>query len=228
MLLAMAQDIRVILVKLAERLHDMRILEGRDEPERRRFAQETLDIYAPLANRLGISWVKCELEDLALRHVMPAVYSDLRTKVEQRRKDRAGYVDEVKKQLRAKLAENDLQGECSGRPKHLYSIYRKMERQGIEFDQVYDLIAFRVIVASVRDCYAVLGVIHATWKPIAGRFKDYIAMPKPNMYQSLHTTVIGPYGERMGCRFALRRCTGWPRRGSPLTGSTRRAAPPAW
>lgn len=197
MLLAMARDIRVILVKLAERLHEMRTLERRSEAEQCRIAQETLDIYAPLANRLGISWIKCELEDLALKHVLPQVYKDLRQKLDQTQQDRAGYVEEVKKQLRAKLEANGLQGEVSGRPKHLYSIYRKMERQGIEFEQVYDRVAFRIIVRTVPECYAVLGIIHASWKPIAGRFKDYIAMPKPNMYQSLHTTVIGPLGERM-------------------------------
>ncbi len=197
MLLAMASDIRVILVKLAERLHDMRTLEGRSAEEQRRIAQETLDIYAPLANRLGISWMKCELEDLSLRYVLPEVYCDLHSKVTHRRKDRAGYVEEVRKQLCDKMRENGIEGECYGRQKHLYSIWRKMQRQGIEFEQVYDLIAFRVIVGDVRDCYAMLGVIHAAWKPIASRFKDYIAMPKANLYQSLHTTVIGPYGERM-------------------------------
>jgi len=197
MLLAMASDIRVILVKLAERLHDMRTLENREAAEQRRIAQETLDIYAPLANRLGISWMKCELEDLSLRYVLPEVYADLRTKMEQQSKNRAGYVEDVRKQLCEKMRQNGIDGECYGRQKHLYSIWRKMQRQGIEFEQVYDLIAFRVIVKDVRDCYAMLGVIHAAWKPIASRFKDYIAMPKANMYQSLHTTVIGPYGERM-------------------------------
>jgi GTP pyrophosphokinase len=197
MLLAMASDIRVILVKLAERLHDMRTLESREAAEQRRIAQETLDIYAPLANRLGISWMKCELEDLSLRYVLPEVYADLRTKMEQQSKNRAGYVENVRKQLCEKMRQNGIEGECYGRQKHLYSIWRKMQRQGIEFEQVYDLIAFRVIVKDVRDCYAMLGVIHAAWKPIASRFKDYIAMPKANMYQSLHTTVIGPYGERM-------------------------------
>ncbi|MDD4458141.1 MAG: HD domain-containing protein, partial [Syntrophotalea acetylenica] len=151
MLLAMASDIRVILVKLAERLHDMRTLEGRSAEEQRRIAQETLDIYAPLANRLGISWMKCELEDLSLRYVLPEVYCDLHSKVTQRRKDRAGYVEEVRKQLCDKMRENGIEGECYGRQKHLYSIWRKMQRQGIEFEQVYDLIAFRVIVGDVRD-----------------------------------------------------------------------------
>ncbi len=197
MLLAMARDIRVVLVLLAVRLHDMRTLDRRPAAEKRRFAQETLDVYAPLANRLGISWIKCELEDLAFLHVLPEIFFELRDKVAQTVRDRAGYVEDVKKRIEEKLRSHQIAGQCYGRSKHLYSIYRKMERQGIEFEEVYDLIAFRVIVKSVQDCYAVLGIIHEAWKPIPGRFKDYIAMPKPNMYQSLHTTVIGPYSERM-------------------------------
>jgi GTP pyrophosphokinase len=197
MLLSMARDIRVVLVLLAVRLHDMRTLDRIPAAEQRRFARETLDIYAPLANRLGISWIKCELEDLAFRYVMPEIFFELKDKVAQTERDRAGYVEEVKKRIEEKLSSHQIAGQCYGRSKHLYSIYRKMERQGIEFEQVYDLIAFRVIVQTLQDCYAVLGIIHEEWKPITGRFKDYIAMPKPNMYQSLHTTVIGPYSERM-------------------------------
>lgn len=197
MLLAMARDIRVILVKLADRLHNMRTLHFQPEARQRKIAQETLDIYAPLANRLGISWIKGELEDLAFRYLQPEIFYDLVAKVAKRKKEREQYIEEVKNQIRNKLQEHDIEGEVSGRSKHLYSIYLKMERQGIDFDQVYDLIAFRIIVESVRECYAVLGMIHATWKPIPGRFKDYIAMPKANLYQSLHTTVIGPYGERV-------------------------------
>jgi len=197
MLLAMARDIRVILVKLADRLHNMRTLHFQPEARQRKIAQETLDIYAPLANRLGISWIKGELEDLAFRYLQPEIFYDLVAKVAKRKKEREQYIEEVKNQIRNKLQEHDIEGEVSGRSKHLYSISLKMERQGIDFDQVYDLIAFRIIVESVRECYAVLGMIHATWKPIPGRFKDYIAMPKANLYQSLHTTVIGPYGERV-------------------------------
>ena len=197
MLLAMARDIRVILVKLADRLHNMRTLNFQPEARQRRIAQETLDIYAPLANRLGISWVKGEMEDLAFRYLKPEIFYDLVTKVAKKKREREKYIEEVRKEITGKLKENGIQGEISGRSKHLYSIYLKMERQGIDFDQVYDLIAFRIIVPSIRECYAVLGIIHSTWKPIPGRFKDYIAMPKANMYQSLHSTVIGPYGERM-------------------------------
>jgi len=197
MLLAMARDIRVILVKLADRLHNMRTLEFQPESRRRKIAQETLDIYAPLANRLGISWLKSELEDLSFRYLHPETFRDLASKVAKRRKERQKYVDDVKKSIQEKLGEQGIIGDVSGRSKHLYSIFLKMERQGIDFDQVYDLIAFRILVESIRECYAVLGIIHSTWKPIPGRFKDYIAMPKANMYQSLHTTVIGPFGERM-------------------------------
>ncbi len=197
MLLAMARDIRVILVKLADRLHNMRTLGYQPEARQRKIAQETLDIYAPLANRMGISWIKSELEDLSFRYLHPDLFYDMVGKVAKKKKEREKYIEEVRKQIQEKLNEHGIQGEISGRSKHLYSIYLKMERQGIDFDQVFDLIAFRLIVDSVRDCYAVLGIIHSAWKPIPGRFKDYIAMPKANMYQSLHTTVIGPYGERM-------------------------------
>jgi GTP diphosphokinase / guanosine-3',5'-bis(diphosphate) 3'-diphosphatase len=204
MLLAMARDIRVILVKLADRLHNMRTLNFQPEDRRRRIAQETLDIYAPLANRMGISWVKSELEDLAFRYLLPDVFYDLANKVFKKKKEREKYIEEVKKTIRTKLADQSIEADIAGRSKHLYSIYLKMERQGIDFEQVYDLIAFRVLVESVRDCYAVLGMIHSAWKPIPGRFKDYIAMPKANMYQSLHTTVIGPYGERMEVQIRTR------------------------
>jgi len=197
MLLAMARDIRVILVKLADRLHNMRTLDHHSPERQHRIAGETLDIYAPLANRLGISWIKSELEDLSFRYHRPEIFYDLARKVAKRKKEREKYIAEVKKYISGRLVEQGIKGDISGRSKHIYSIYLKMERQGIDFDQVYDLTAFRVIVESVRDCYAVLGIIHSTWKPIPGRFKDYIAMPKANMYQSLHTTVIGPYGERM-------------------------------
>ncbi len=197
MLLAMARDIRVIMVKLADRLHNMRTLDFQPAERQHKIAQETLEIFAPLANRLGISWLKSELEDLSFRYLEPEVYNDLAEKVAKKKRERETYIEDVKKQITAKLAEHDIGGEISGRYKHLYSIYTKMQRQGIDFEQVYDVVAFRILVDNIRDCYAVLGIIHAAWKPVPGRFKDYIAMPKANMYQSLHTTVIGPFGERM-------------------------------
>jgi GTP pyrophosphokinase len=197
MLLAMARDIRVILVKLADRLHNMRTLGSQDMSRRKLIAQETLDIYAPLANRMGISWIKSELENLSFCYLFPEVYAELSHKLEQQKKAHGKYVDAVEKQLLKLLAESGIEGKISGRSKHLYSVYQKMQRQGIPFEEVHDLVAFRILVDSVRDCYAALGMVHATWKPIPGRFKDYIAMPKANMYQSLHTTVMGPKGERM-------------------------------
>jgi GTP pyrophosphokinase len=197
MMLAMARDIRVVLVKLADRLHNMRTLGLQPAERQRSFAQETLDIFAPLANRLGISWLKSELEDLSFRYTRPEAYADLDERVTRRLAERARYIDETKRSLTVKLAEAGIEGQISGRSKHLYSLYNKMQRQGVELDQIFDLVAFRVLVKTVRDCYGVLGIVHAAWKPIPGRFKDYIAMPKSNMYQSLHTTVIGPFGERM-------------------------------
>ena len=197
MLLAMAVDIRVILVKLADRLHNMRTLEFQPEPKQRSIARETMDIYAPIANRLGISWVKVELEDLSFRYLHPEIYFDLVKKITLKKREREALVDEAKAIIFEKLSFYDIHCEISGRSKHLYSIYRKMEKRNVEFEEIYDLIALRILVADVRECYEVLGVIHSAWKPIPGRFKDYIAMPKGNMYQSLHTTVIGPHGDRM-------------------------------
>ncbi|MBW4054983.1 MAG: bifunctional (p)ppGpp synthetase/guanosine-3',5'-bis(diphosphate) 3'-pyrophosphohydrolase [Proteobacteria bacterium] len=197
MLLAMAIDIRVILVKLADRLHNMRTLEFQDEVKQRRIARETMDIYAPIANRLGISWVKVELEDLSFRYLHPEIYFDLVKKISQKKQEREAFVEEAKSIITEKLAFYGISGEVSGRSKHLYSIYRKMEKRNVEFEQIYDLIAVRILVDDIRECYEVLGVIHSAWKPIPGRFKDYIAMPKGNMYQSLHTTVIGPHGDRL-------------------------------
>ena len=197
MLLAMARDIRVILVKLADRLHNMRTLSHQAPDRQRRIAQETLDIYAPLANRLGISWVKCELEDLAFAALEPEAYRQIEREVARHAAERGVYIEEVKRRLEETLAKHGIQGSVQGRLKHLWSVHNKMLHQGIEFSQVHDLIAFRIIVPSVRDCYAMLGIIHSAWRPIPGRFKDYIAMPKANMYQSLHTTVMGPGGQRM-------------------------------
>jgi guanosine-3',5'-bis(diphosphate) 3'-pyrophosphohydrolase len=197
MLLAMARDIRVILIKLADRTHNMRTLDALSPERQLEIAQETLDIYAPIAHRLGIYWMKSELEDQALRFLQPEVYYQLKRAVAKRREERERYIAEVIAILRRKLAEAGIEAEVTGRPKHFYSIYQKMQQQNLHYDQIYDLIAFRIIVDTVRECYEALGVVHANWKPVPGRFKDYIALPKGNMYQSLHTTVIGPYGERM-------------------------------
>ena len=197
MLLAMANDIRVILVKLADRLHNMRTLEFQPEPKQRSIARETMDIYAPIANRLGISWIKVELEDLSFRYLNPEIYFELVRKISLKKQEREAFVEESKAIILEKLAEHGIAGEVSGRSKHLFSIYRKMEKRNVELEEIYDLIAIRILVNDLRECYEVLGVIHSSWKPIPGRFKDYIAMPKGNMYQSLHTTVIGPHGDRM-------------------------------
>ena len=197
MIIAMAQDIRVILVKLADRTHNMRTLEHMPEEKQQRIARETLDIYAPLANRLGISWIKTELEDLSLRYLKPQEYSDLLEKVNRRRKERERYIEKVVHLIEGKLQERQIEGRVSGRFKHIYSIYKKMKAQGIDFEQIHDVIAFRLIMPSVPSCYEALGLIHQLWKPVPGRFKDFIAIPKPNMYQSLHTAVIGPMNERM-------------------------------
>ncbi|MEK7802914.1 MAG: bifunctional (p)ppGpp synthetase/guanosine-3',5'-bis(diphosphate) 3'-pyrophosphohydrolase, partial [Deltaproteobacteria bacterium] len=197
MIIAMAQDIRVIMVKLADRLHNMRTLDALTPEKRIKIAQETIDIYAPIANRLGIGWIKAELEELAFYHLKQEAYKDLQEKLATEREEREKYIHEVKAIIEKRLVEYNLKAEVTGRPKHLYSIYKKMADQGTLLEHIYDVLAFRIIVDNIKECYEVLGIIHSTWKPIPGRFKDYIAIPKPNMYQSLHTSVIGPYGERM-------------------------------
>ena len=197
MILAMAKDIRVILIKLADRLHNMRTLNFLPPEKTVELAQETLDIYAPLANRLGIFWMKSELEDLSLLYLHPEIYHSLEENIASREKETEKYVQEVIEIIKSKLKDFDVKAETQGRTKHLFSIYRKMQLQNLDFDQIYDLVGFRIMVESVRVCYETLGTIHSLWKPIPGRFKDYIAMPKANMYQSLHTTVIGPGGKRI-------------------------------
>ncbi len=197
MILAMVKDIRVILIKLADRLHNMRTLKYHTPEKQAEIAQETLDIYAPLAHRLGIDWIKSELEDLAFQYLYPEIYEEIRRKIAKKEKERTRYVDEVKRTLMKKLYENHIESDVTARLKQTYSIYLKMKEQNIDFDQVYDITAFRIIVNSIKECYDVLGIIHSLWKPIPGKFKDYIGLPKENMYQSLHTTAIGPYGERI-------------------------------
>lgn len=197
MLIAMAKDIRVIIIKLADRLHNIKTLDFQPPDKREAIARETLEIYTPIANRLGMAKIKSELEDLSFKYIKPEVYEYLRAEVDKRIAQRGDYVERVKEIIKKLLADHNIQCEVSGRPKHLYSINQKMERQKISLYQIYDLIAFRIIVKSIKECYEVLGIIHSQWKPVPGRFKDYIAVPKPNMYQSLHTTVIGPEGERI-------------------------------
>ena len=195
MFLAMAKDIRVILIKLADRLHNMRTLKYMPPHKQKEKARETMDIYAPIAQRLGISKVKIELDDLSLKYLQPDVYYELVEKINLKRSERQAFIDQVVGEVRTHIEKAGIHGQIDGRIKHFFSIYKKMVNQDKTLDQIYDLFAVRIIVDSVRDCYAVLGIIHEMYKPIPGRFKDYIAMPKPNMYQSLHTTLIGPNGQ---------------------------------
>ena len=205
MLVAMSSDIRILMIKLADRLHNMRTLDYLAEDRAQRIAQETLDIYAPLAHRLGIHWMQAELEDLAFRTLEPRAAAELERRLRSKRKARGRYIEEVIGILSARLAEADLDAEVTGRLKDLASIHAKMERDSITLDEIYDVIAFRVIVdGTPADVYTALGIVHSIWRPVPGRFKDYVALPKANGYQSLHTTVIGPYGERMEVQMRTR------------------------
>ena len=195
MFLAMAKDIRVIMIKLADRLHNMRTLKYQSPEGQQRIARETQEIYSPLAQRLGISKIKVELDDLSLKYLHPEAYYDLVEKVAVRKSVREEYIQKLVEEVRQHIDNAGIEASIDGRAKHFFSIYKKMVNQGKTLDQIYDLFAIRIIVNSVRDCYAALGVIHEMYKPIPGRFKDYIAMPKPNMYQSLHTTLMGPTGQ---------------------------------
>jgi GTP pyrophosphokinase len=197
MILAMARDIRVVLIKLADRAHNIKSLESLTPEQQARIARETLDVYSPLANRLGMGWLKAELESGAFKYIHPDAYKDIAGRVEGGEAERKKYVEDLSTRIANELKSANIPGSVAGRPKHLYSIYKKMHDQGIAFEDVYDLLGIRVITDSVKNCYAFLGLIHSLWKPIPGKFKDYIAMPKPNMYQSLHTTVIGPEGKRV-------------------------------
>lgn len=197
MVVAMAKDLRVIIVKLADRMHNMRTLQYVSEEKQKKIAQETLDIYVPLANRLGINSVKSELEDLCLRFLHPDIYYRLAEKIAMKKSEREKYIKETIEFVREKLLEYSLKADVKGRPKHFYSIYKKMVARGVDFEQIQDVLAFRVIVNNITECYKGLGIIHSSFTPIPGRFKDYIAIPKVNNYQSLHTTVIGPKAERI-------------------------------
>jgi GTP diphosphokinase / guanosine-3',5'-bis(diphosphate) 3'-diphosphatase len=205
MLLAMADDIRVILIKLADRVHNMRTLQyHKSANKQRKIAKETIDIYAPIASRLGIYWVKNELENIAFQYLHPEEYESIKQLVAKDRQERENYIDTVRSFIKVKMDESDLPCEVLGRYKHYYSIYEKMLQQSLTFEEVYDIIAFRIILETIPQCYEALGLVHSLWKPIAKKFKDYIGMPKPNMYQSLHTTVIGPYGERIEIQIRTR------------------------
>jgi guanosine-3',5'-bis(diphosphate) 3'-pyrophosphohydrolase len=197
MLLAMARDIRVILVKLADRLDNMRTMDHMPAEKQERIARETMDIYAPLANRLGIMWIKCELEDLAFKYLEPVDFENLRVALAKTEKERHKYIVEVEKLIHKEMEAAGVPCLVKGRAKHVWSIHQKMKKMGGDLEQIHDAIGFRVVTDSVRQCYEALGVAHSKWTPIPGRFKDYIALPKPNMYQSLHTTVMGPYGQRI-------------------------------
>src|SRR5690554_3422867 len=197
MVVAMAQDLRVIIVKLADRMHNMRTLQYMTIEKQKAKAQETLDIYVPLASRLGINSVKGELEDLCLRYIHPDIYYRLAEKIAMKRRERESYIQETIQLIQEKLLEYSVQGEVAGRPKHFYSIYKKMQHRNVDFEQIQDLLAFRILVNNITECYKVLGIIHPAFTPVPGRFKDYIAIPKVNNYQSLHTTVIGPKAERI-------------------------------
>ena len=194
MFLAMVDDVRVVLIKLADRLHNMRTLGAMPESKRKRTAQETLEIFAPLANRLGIWQMKWELEDLSLRHLEPEIYREIARHLEERRRDREAEIEQIVALLRQRLKDQGIEAEVSGRAKHIYSIYKKMQNKELDFEHVYDVRGVRVIVNTVHDCYAALGVVHTLWRPIPGTFDDFIATPKDNMYQSLHTAVVGPGG----------------------------------
>lgn len=197
MVVAMAQDLRVIIVKLADRMHNMRTLQYMTIEKQKAKAQETLDIYVPLASRLGINSVKGELEDLCLRYIHPEIYYRLAEKIAMKRRERESYIQETILLIQEKMLEYSVQGDVAGRPKHFYSIYKKMQHRNVDFEQIQDLLAFRILVSNITECYKVLGIIHSAFTPVPGRFKDYIAIPKVNNYQSLHTTVIGPKAERI-------------------------------
>ena len=222
MIVAIARDLRVLIIKLADRLHNLRTVAVLPAFKQDYIARETLDVYAPLAHRLGMQDVKQQLEDLAFAALEPRRYAEIDQMVQQRAPERDIYLEQVLGDVESRLAELGIKADVTGRPKHLWSIYEKMVVKGRSFEEIFDLIGIRVLVGSVRDCYAALGSIHATWRPVQGRFKDYIAMPKFNLYQSLHTTVVGPAGQDAGGADPHpARCTTGPSTAWPPTGSTR-------
>ena len=215
MILAMSSDIRILLVRLADRVHNMRTLEFQTTEKQKYIAEETLELYAPLANRLGINWMKVELEDLSFRYINFEAYNELAKRVSKKKEKREQYTEEVKNIIQKEIDRFQLKGVVEGRAKHFYSIYKKMKEQHIDLDEVYDLLAFRIILDSEKEieCYEALSVVHALWKPVPGRFKDFIAMPKANNYRALHTTVIGPYGERVEIQIRNRVMHEWAEEG---------------
>jgi GTP pyrophosphokinase len=215
MILAMSSDIRILMVRLADRIHNMRTLQYQTAARKLYIARETMDVYAPLANRLGINWMKMELEDLSFQYISPDAFKEIATRVAKSQESRNRYTEEVKAIILKELQKVDIKGYVEGRAKHLYGIYKKMHEQHINFDEVYDVIAFRIIMDSEveKSCYEALSIVHALWKPVPGRFKDYIAMPKANNYQSLHTAVIGPYGERVEIQIRTRAMHEWAEKG---------------
>ena len=204
MILAMSKDLRILLIKLTDRLHNMRTLEFHNRQSQQRIARETLDIYAPLSNRLGIHWLQVELEELSLKYIDPAGYNTLKAKLDTIAREKEEYLKSIMGQIQASLVEAGLKAEVKGRIKHIYSVYQKLKRQGIPFEDVYDVLGLRIILNTVAECYETFGIIHSIWKPIQLRIKDFIAMPKANMYQSLHTTVFGPGGERIEIQIRTR------------------------
>ncbi len=222
MILAMSKDIRVILIKLADRYHNMLTLNFLTPDKQVEIARETLEIYAPLAHRLGIEWLKGELEDIAFKYLNPIEYRKITEKLAKTKKERESYINEVKELIKNKFEQFHLKMEVSGRAKRIYSIYKKMVQEELNIDDIYDLIAFRVIVDSVKDCYLALGIIHASFKPIPGKFTDFIALPKANMYKSLHTKVIGPHGEKIEIQIRTHGMHDSPKRVLLHIGSTRK------
>ncbi|MCA9457418.1 MAG: bifunctional (p)ppGpp synthetase/guanosine-3',5'-bis(diphosphate) 3'-pyrophosphohydrolase, partial [Nitrospira sp.] len=195
MVLSMADDIRVVFIKLADRLHNMQTLEALSDEKRKKIAQETMEIYAPLANRLGMSWIKQQLEDLCFQYLEPDAWSHLKLRLAKKDEERQEYIQSLIHLAQQALLDAGLPGQIDGRPKHLFSIYQKMERRSVSFDEIFDLTAVRIVTDTKMNCYAILGLLHSIWPPVPGRFKDYIATPRSNLYQSLHTTVVGPQGE---------------------------------